>query len=389
MYRRLVRLTQFVAAHLLALMITALGYRLLRLTRTDRIGHLVGEIDCVVKEDKLAGAQGRKVLLLAPRNMVANRHLVGYWSRFLTIVEIPWLCRLLDLVCDAGLAVHRRDMFPYFTAINETAKYNEIYSRWAERGPLLSLDSRDIERGEAVLRQLGIPQGSPFVCFHSRDAGYSPQDEHWHSHRNAGIESYLPAMRALRERGLFGVRMGDPTMRPMSPSDGLVDYACSKMRSDWMDVFLCARCEFFLGNSSGVYLISTAFGRPSALANLVPMSTTLGGGSRELGIPKLLWSEQHGRHLTFPEVFSSPIANYRFAEEYAAQGIRVIESDPQDVTSLALEMLESTTGGARYDARDEQLQARFRALFRPGHYGYGSAARVGRDFLRRYSGLLD
>ena len=366
----------------------ATGYRILRLTRTDRIGHLVGEIDCVLKEDRLQRAQAGRAMLLAPRDRVANRHVVKYWSKYLSVVESPILCRLLEPIGEIGFARYRADMRQYFTAIGETAKYNEIFSEWGKRAPLLELSAEDAERGEGALRQLGLPKGARFVCFHSRDAGYSPEDEHWHSYRNASIENYLPAMVALYERGLYGMRMGDPTMPAMPAAEGLIDYARSPLRSDWMDVFLCARCEFFLGNSSGLYLVSTAFGRPSALANLAPMSTALGGGPREIGIPKLLWLENEARHLAFGEVFSSPVANYRFAEQYAAAGIVAQENDAEDVKALALEMLDRTRGVAQYDTADDDRQARFRALFKPGHYGYGSAARVGRDFLRKYSHLL-
>jgi putative glycosyltransferase (TIGR04372 family) len=169
----------------------------------------------------------------------------------------------------------------------------------------------------------------------------------------------------------------------------MIDYAASTVRSEWMDVFLCARCEFFLGNTSGLHLLAIGFGRPAALANLVPMSTALVGGTHELGIPKLLWHEKERRQLRFSEIFSSPIANYRFTEQYAAAGIRTPENDPEDVIALALEMLDRCQGVARYDPEDEMRQARFRALFRPGHYGYGSLARIGRDFLRRHADLLD
>ena len=372
-----------------ALLLKAAGYRILQLTRTDRIGHLAGEIDCVLKEDRLKQARAGRAILLAPRDRVANRHLVKCWSKYLAVVESPRLCRMLEKIGEFGFARYRADMRQYFTAIGETAKYNEIFSAWGERAPLLELAAEDIERGEAALQQLGLPKGARFVCFHSRQPGYSPADEHWHSYRNASVENYLPAMVALYGQGLYGMRMGDPTMPAMPAAEGLIDYARSPQRSDWMDVFLCARCEFFLGNSSGLYLIATAFGRPSALANLAPMSTTLGGGPREIGIPKLLWHEKEARHLAFGEVFSSPVANFRFAEQYAAAGIVAQENNAEDVKALALEMLDRTRGVARYDSADDDRQARFRALFKPGHYGYGSAARVGRDFLRKYSHLLD
>ena len=55
------------------------------------------------------------------------------------------------------------------------------------------------------------------------------------------------------ERGAWCLRMGDPSMRPMPRAPRVIDYAHSAIRSDWMDVFLCARCRFFIGNTSGNY----------------------------------------------------------------------------------------------------------------------------------------
>jgi putative glycosyltransferase (TIGR04372 family) len=372
-----------------ALVLAAPGFRLLQLTRTDRIGHLVGEIDCVLKEERLGRWPARRGLLLAPRGRVANRHILDYWKSYLTVVESPDWCRILQPLEQFEFVRYRKDMRRYFTAINETAEYNSIYSEWRERPPLLKLSAADSERGEAALRELGLPADARFVCFHSRDGAYSPTDEHWHNFRNSPIGSYLPAVSAMHGQGLYCIRMGDPTMPRMAETEGAVDYAHSSLRSEWLDVFLCARCEFFLGNTSGLYLVSTAFGRPSALANLVPVSMALSGGPRELGIPKLLWHEKEARFLKFPEIFRLPLADYRFAELYRAEGIRPVDNDPQDIRAMALEMIDRTVGVARYDDSDEALQQKFRSLYRPGHYGYGSAARVGREFLRRFSHLLE
>jgi len=372
-----------------ALALSAFGFRLIRLTHPERIGHLVGEVDCLMKEAQLGHAPAYRGVLLAPSDRVANRHIVEYWTRYLTVVRSPLLCRLLQPLDRYRFARYREDISRYFSAMGRTALFNTVYSEWGERPPLLELSAVDRERGEAVLCQLGLPPAARFVCFHSRGAGYSPSDEHLHSYRNADVETYLPAVAALREEGLYAFRMGDPSMRRMPAAEGVIDYAHSPHRSEWMDVFLCARCEFFLGSSSGLFLISTAFGRPSALANLVPMSTALSGGPRELGIPKLLRLEKEQRFLRFSEVFATAVADYRFSEQYHAAGIGTPDNEPEDIKALALEMLGRVRGTIRYDSEDRARQARFRALFRPGHYGYGSTASIGRDFLRRHARLLD
>lgn len=368
----------------------ATGRRILKLTRTDRIGHLMGEIDAVMKEERLMNpAAPRRPILLVPSEHVANRAAARAWHQHADLVESARLNEILQRIADDPGLRFRDDMFRYYTAINETAAGYAILREWGDRGPLLSLDASQTRRGDEALRALGLPDGARFVCFHCRGGGYSPADEVWHTYRNSDIDSYLPAIQALVDEGFYGVRMGDPTMPPLPPMEGVVDYVHSEVRSDWMDVFLCARAEFFLGDSSGLYFVSLAYGRPLALVNLAPTSTAIGPAVGDIGIPKILWNEKEDRPLRFREVLATPVGNYRFAEEYDAAGLRAPGNDAEDVTAVALEMLARSRGDVEYDERDEALQKRYQALFSPGHYAHGAAGRVGRDFLRKHAHLLD
>lgn len=369
-----------------ALALRALGWRLLRLTNVHRIGHLAAEPDAVVKEVELGRFPPHRALLLAPRGRVANEHLVSYWERYFHAVRSPALCTLLGPLNRFAFLRLREDLTRYVVAINGSAAYMPLQAQWGERPPVLELTPHDIRRGEQRLRDLGIPAGGRFVCFHSRDGGYSPGDEHLHAFRNTSLETYLAAAQALWRRGLYSVRMGDRSMQPLSRTAGVVDYACSPLRADWMDIFLCARCEFFLGNSSGIAFLATTFGRPAATANLIPFSGAYPYGPADLGIPKLL--SRQGRLVPFAEILGSEAAHFRDARLYASAGLQPVENRADEVRDLALEMLERLEGRASYSPDDERRQARFRALFRPGHFSHGSAGRVGRDFLRKYEHLF-
>ncbi len=155
-----------------------------------------------------------------------------------------------------------------------------------------------------------------------------------------------------------------------------------------MDVFLMARCRLFLGSSSGPHGVACVFGVPAAIGNVLPVSVVQPYGKRDLGIPKLHWSKREQRFLSFSEILESPIGNMRFSEDYLRAGIEVIENSAEDIRELALEQLDRTEGRASYTTADEDLQARFKALMKPGHFSYGSESRVGRDFLRKHAALL-
>lgn len=369
-----------------ALFLRALGWRVLRLTNAHRIGHLAAEPDCLIKEERLGLFPKRRALLLAPRGAVANERMVDYWSSQLRAVRSPVLCRLLAPLNRFAFARMRDDLSRYVAAINETAAAMRIFAQWGERPPLLALAQDDLERGERRLRELGLPPGARFVCLHSRDGGYSPADEHLHDFRNTSVENYLGAATTLVARGFHCIRMGDPSTARLPPMQGVVDYAHSPLRADWMDIFLCARCEFFIGNSSGLSFVAGVFGRPSCLANLVPFSGAFPYWPRDLGLPKLL--RQEGRLLGFAEILASDAGQMRFSDLYAEHCIEPIENSAEDIRDLALEMVERMAGRPRVGAEDEARQARFRALLRPGHFSHGSAGRVGRDFLRKYEHLI-
>lgn len=362
-----------------------MGIRFLR-TNIDRIGHLACDVDCYVKSRELGLIPKRHAILLAPANKVANKALLDLWGRHVRVINSPRLCRMLGPLSSHPLL--QLNIYEYTTAINETAPFYGIQKRWGDRPPLLSLGQDDIARGEKRLLELGLPPGAWFVCVHSREGGYSPHDEHVHSHRNSAIESYLMAMEAIADRGGWCIRIGDATMKKMPPARNAIDYAHSHLKADWMDLFLFARCRFFLGNSSGPFLAASAFGVPVALANQSPVSVVLPYGRKDIGIPKLAWSLKEQRFLTFAEILGTPVGDLRLTHEHEQAGIEMIDNTPEDIRDLALEQMDRVEGRLTYDSAEEALQEKFRELMKPGHYSYGSDSRIGNAFLKRHVALF-
>lgn len=360
--------------------------RIIVLTSPGRIGHLCLEPDCYIKEGLLGLRRRQFGIFLVPESVVANKVVLRLWAEKLTIITSGFWCRLLSPL--ARFPLLSFSLAPYAVAINETALCAAIYAKWRDRPPLLKLPPDLSEKGWRALEKLGLPPGAWYVCVHSREGGYSPGDEHLHSYRNSDIADYRLAIEAIVARGGWCVRVGESTSKPLSPIKGVIDYAHSDLKSDWMDVFLCANCLFFLGNSSGLYLLSSIFGVPSALANLMPISNSLPIVPGDIGIPKILKRRETGTPLDYATILSSPLGDYRFSEQYAKEGIVIEENSAEDIRDLAIEMLEQCQGRAVYTPEDELLQKRFQALFRKGHYSYGAASRAGRDFLRKYAEII-
>lgn len=360
------------------------GYRRVTVF-TDRIGHLALEPDCLLKEQSLGLIPKRRWFILALPERAANKHLLNYWKPLIRIYEGKTICFVLASM--SRWFFMRHDISRYILANNKAPDAYRIYALWSDRPSLLTLTDADMEWGDQALRQLGLPDGAWFVCVHVREPGFSPIDEELHAHRNSSIEAAIPAMQEITRRGGWVIRIGDPTMKPLPPLPQVIDYAHHPMKCDRTDIILCAKARFLLGNTSGIALVSSAFGVPCAIANAIP-TPTLWFNAHDISIPKLLWSEHLGRHLCFDEAMAPPIAEYRYATLFRKAGIRVDENSAEDIRDLAIEMLDRLEGQFLETEDDRKLQQHYLALFRPGHFSYGAASHVGTMFLRKHRSLL-
>lgn len=342
------------------------------------------EADSYVKEGILGLHPEYRAIVVAPPTRISNPHLVSYLKQRLTFVVNPFLCMTLKPF--ARMKTLQYDVTHYAQVINGSSTAPLINRRWGARPALWNLSQEDVERGWKCLQSLGVPRDSWFVCFHCREKGFLQTE--FHDYRDVSVENYMLAVKAIVVRGGWAIRMGDPTMRGLPKMEGVVDYCHESLRSDWMDTFLCACCRFFLGSGSGISWVSSIFGVPVATANAAPLTHALVLRPGDLGIPKLYWSKIQKRYLSFSEILDSGMGDFRFTKQFHDAQIELIENSPEEIRDLCLEMLDRVEGKAVYTAEDQALNSRFAAMIRPGHFSYGSAVRMGRDFLRRYQELL-
>jgi len=352
----------------------------------QHIGHLASEADSYIKEGLLGGRPKYFDVVVPYSTEIANPHLLGYMKQRLSVITHPGLAKALRLLSRVGGLEY--DITEYSVIENGSSRTQVIYKEWHPRPPLWEVSEEDIQRGRGCLATMGVPEDAWFVCVHCREGGYYAGRHVTQRYRDNNVDNYVLAMREIVKLGGWCVRMGDPTMKKLSPVEGVIDYCHSDIRSDWMDVFLCGTCRFFLGSSSGLAQVANIFGVPVGTSNAAPMSVVLYGNPYDLAIPKLVWSRVEGRYLAFEEVLNSATGDFRYDHQYEEARIETRENSPEEIRDLAVEMLERAEGTAPYTDEDKFLQDRFISLMKPGHYSYGSGAGVGREFLRKYKDFL-
>jgi putative glycosyltransferase (TIGR04372 family) len=328
---------------------------------------------------------------------VANRQLQRMWNRVadLHISKLAYYLDLGNRVIPGGEANRMPNVWDFWP-VSARGPRGRI-PRFSMRSPAhVSFTSEEEQRGRTALRDLGVDDGEPFICFNARDAGFldtilPDTDWRYHDYRDGNIRHYLPAIDALTRRGCWGIRMGAFVKTPLETGNPrIVDYAMHG-RTEFMDVFLTGRCRFLINDTSGLMSVAMSFRRPLVLVNVVPIAHfgPYDFEDRALFIPKTLRLRRDGRLLTFREILGSDIRTYFATDDYERAGIDVIENTPEDITAVALEMDDRIAGRWQPGADDDRLQERFNDILTECGLSDSGPCRIGSAFLREHRALLD
>ncbi|MHA1598899.1 MAG: TIGR04372 family glycosyltransferase [Alphaproteobacteria bacterium] len=258
----------------------------------DHIGNLSKEIEDYARHIRANGMAPRTTHVFMAWNP-SNRQLLAMWKRHLTIIE-SYLLRRASRVFLPILEQTR-----FFCDIRGHQEMTDILMD----GPsVLCFTDEEEQRGRRALAEMGVGPDDWFVCFHSRDSGYyAERFARKASFRDCDIGNYIPAMQHVVAEGGVAIRVGAHVDHPIQDGLGpkIVDYA-SDCRSDFMDVYLMAKCRFFIGNTSGIMCVASIFNVPMGLANYTPLTHT-GESQRSLIIPKMVYNRRENRLLTYAE----------------------------------------------------------------------------------------
>jgi len=209
---------------------------------------------------------------------------------------------------------------------------------------------------------LGIADDARIVTMHVRESGFktaagaveSPLD----ATRNARIESYVPAIEFLVERGFTVVRIGDPYVTPTS-LPGFVDLARSAHRSDALELLLIMWSELFLASDSGPFCIPLMTRTPNLGANITDLVGAYPFRAEDRCIVKHVYDRASGRQLTLSEMLTEEVflskkdlSRFEFIDNTAEE----IRSAVQEMISGEGEYLKATDPQRRYHQLVTALQ---------------------------------
>lgn len=356
-----------------------------------RIGHFIADVEAYLCVSEHTVPLRRTIDIIGCPQPACNAQLASMWSRTISIAPGGKFWKYLDQACRFWTRGERHHV--------------KLYARQKDYGLFestkvhLQFTQDEVQQGQILLRELGIPFGAPWICIHNRDQVYldTVGDGRYaqHDYRNFSIESMALAAEELAQRGYYILRMGSVVAEKfISSNPKVIDYASSPLRSDFADIYLSAECVAYLGSDSGISAVPFVFRKPVYFVNFSAtlIDLFLDQHIYHPFIVKRLWHTERHRFLSLREIFELGLADASETRLFEENGVEVISNTPEEIRDLALEIDERLCGKWKAHPGDEILQDRFWDIFRKCSRRTRAEkvpARVGAAFLRRHQDLLN
>lgn len=307
-----------------------------------RFGHLALEPEIYLGELEIRAAQrdGRRFPItvqwwsLGPKNQQANRYLATKWKQVIRVLPSWWI----DALHSVGIKI---------SVLRLAEPHMSI------RGSLNSLDRTDaqleltvteIAEGKSQLRAIGIDSDKPYVCLVVRDGGYyaslGEKESDGYSFLNFDISTFEQAATSLVQRGYQVVRMGAGSAATFGAGHPrVIDYANSKSRSEFLDIYIAATCSFAVSTQTGPDAVCLAFRRPVCYIDVTRFSQFFFGTKLAWWNPAELW--QGDTRLTLRDILRGPIFWIKDPNDFIRHGIRQVRSSAERIDHLVMSFVDA------------------------------------------------
>jgi putative glycosyltransferase (TIGR04372 family) len=336
---------------------------------SSRLGHFSMNVElyCCEKDAGINTPSQKHIDIFFLKKVVCNKQLEKMWRRKLIIFP-RWLMSPINKV---NIFLNKLIPVKKFNKIGPENSDRDIYNLLEKFNPHISFTNDEEQKAKNILKDFGIDVNHKFVCLLVRDPAYldrhknqTLRDFNYHNYRDADIDKYLLAAEELTKRGYYVFRMGAKVSKPMKSSNPkIIDYANTNLRSDFMDMYLGAKCTFCISVGGAGFLgVPFIFRKPNAYV-MVPFGHLCTANKYDLMITKNHIFNKTKKRLNFSEIFSNEVAIIYRQEEFDEKDITLEENNPEEIRDLSIEMDDRLNGNWIETDDDLELQNKFWKIF--------------------------
>ena len=357
------------------------------LMHSYRLGHIAANTEMLLRSIQLGRLdKDNKYILIGPEDP-ANRQLVEMYKRHVSIIENT---ELFNAAISYMPLFAQSEHWINTYALFDATQYEEFNST----SKTIYFTSEEEEKGRLELEKIGIQKDDWFVCIFARDAEYlrvhTPNtDWSYHDYRDMDINTYSKAIDFIIDKGGYVVRMGQVINQKLKyKHKKMIHYGGSDIRSDFLDVYLAAKCRFFIGPMSGICdMAAESFEVPFLAVNQAPVGYKP-ITKNALYIPKKIRRTTDNSYAPFSKLLSEfvnpadPCLND--GNKFRESGYVYENNTESEILAATIEMYEWVTSGSRQraDVGDQELLNSYFALYPENHFNRKNKTPIAMSFLK-------
>jgi putative glycosyltransferase (TIGR04372 family) len=253
----------------------------------------------------------------------------------------------------------------------------------------LKFTSSELKIGEKYLRDVGIELEKPYICLIVREAAWAPPTTGPSSSgtlRSRSFEDFLLAADALADLGVAVIKLGAAGTFKTAGTK-IIDYANSKDKSEFLDVYLPAHAKCVVSTMSGPDAVALVGRVPVLYVDIAQYSLCFAGTRLVTWVPARLISQKLGRAMSLSEVFESGAGRFLGSSAFEQAGIKIEQSSPEHIRNYCLDFYKSLTNQKLDDGPMQNLyREKFHTLLSKNSVAKLApfSSRLSPSFLEKY-----
>lgn len=226
----------------------------------------------------------------------------------------------------------------------------------------LNFSEKEVEEGNDFLKLFRTQKTVGIII---RDEKYSRlrnKSKDIHNARNSNINDYILGMKYLEKKGYTVFRMGKSVKQKMKySSPNVIDYANSKIRSDFMDLFLIKNCKFFISTGCGLDSAAMLFRKPILYVNYMGITDVTYGTHRDLYAYKKLFNKKTRKYLKLSNIIKDNLGNIIDKKVLKKRNIDVVNLNKFEIRNVIKDM-EKFYQNKKYSNIQKKFELRFKNI---------------------------
>ena len=318
---------------------------------SDRIGHFAMNTELSILEDKKFKKKSLYDFYYFG-GKTCNTFLANKWSKILNTYPKIFI-RPFCLICRS------LKIFKHNVAGSTISSDNDIMNLFEKYPSQIKLSKSEINKGYEILKSIGLSKNSKIVCLIVRDEGYLNKiygsKQKYHDFRNMNIKLFVKSIKTLINEGYSVIRMGNYTKSKLKISHkNYFDYSRSKIKSDFMDVFLGYICSFCVSTNTGFDALPMIFRKPILYIGSMPVGIFTSNTKKIMVTTKKHYSKKYKKNLTLREIFEKNLAYSLRGEEFTNKQIKLLDPSAYDINKITIDMIHFIKNKFKLSRKNKQ-----------------------------------